>query len=91
MSCYLYIVRCIDNSLYTGVTWNIAQRINQHNGGFRGAKSLRGKVPVKLAYSEVYNTKGEALKREKEIKGWRKDKKENLIALALRNVVTMRV
>lgn len=82
MKCYVYIVRCRDNSLYTGVTWNIQQRIIQHNFGYRGAKSLRGKGPVNLVHFEVYNSKGEALKREIEIKGWRKEKKENLIVLA---------
>lgn len=81
MSYYIYIVRCKDNSLYTGITRNIKDRIKQHNFGYRGAKSLRGKIPVKLVYSEVYNSKSEALKREIEIKGWRKEKKENLIAL----------
>ncbi|MBI3290606.1 GIY-YIG nuclease family protein [Candidatus Microgenomates bacterium] len=80
--CYLYIVRGSDNSLYTGVTINIETRIQQHNSGKRGAKSLRGKVPVKLVYSEVYNSKGEALKREFEIKSWGKEKKESLIMRA---------
>lgn len=64
------------------MTINIETRIQQHNSGKRGAKSLRGKVPVKLVYSEVYNSKGEALKREFEIKSWGKEKKESLIMRA---------
>ena len=79
MPYYVYIVRCRDNSLYTGVALNINNRIKQHNFGYRGAKSLRGKTPVILVYTESYNSKSEALKREREIKEWRKEKKEQLI------------
>ncbi|MCL5432770.1 MAG: GIY-YIG nuclease family protein, partial [Patescibacteria group bacterium] len=74
MNYFVYIVRCKDDSLYTGFTWNISQRIWEHNFSKRGAKSLRGKLPVHLEYSEVYNTKTEALKRERKIKGWRKER-----------------
>lgn len=77
---YLYIVRGRDHSLYTGITKDISIRIEQHNSGNKGAKSLRGRVPVDLVYSEVYNSKGEALKREIEIKSWSKGKKESLNA-----------
>ena len=82
MSYYVYIVRCKDNSLYTGFTLNIENRIDDHNFTKRGAKSLRGKVPVTLVYSEIFESKSEALKREIEIKGWRKEKKEDLIKYA---------
>ncbi len=79
MKYYVYIVRCNDNSLYTGITWNIKNRIWEHNYSERGAKSIKGKRPVKLVYFENYLTKNQALKREDEIKGWRKEKKEKLI------------
>ncbi len=102
MNYYVYIVRCRDNSLYTGVTWNIEKRINEHNTSKLGAKSVKGKLPVRLAYSERFKNKIEAFRREREIKGWRKDKKETLIetcacaeesipeALALRSVAKKR-
>ncbi|MDO8503074.1 MAG: GIY-YIG nuclease family protein [bacterium] len=83
MSYYIYIVRCKDNSLYTGVTWNINNRVKEHNSGKRGAKSLKGKLPAILVYSEELPSKSEALKREIEIKGWRKEKKESLIIKCL--------
>lgn len=80
---YVYIARCKDNSLYTGFTSNVEKRIIEHNTSIRGAKSVKGKLPVELVYKEALGNLSEALKREREIKGWRKDKKEKLIALAL--------
>jgi predicted GIY-YIG superfamily endonuclease len=79
MNHYVYIVVCRDGSLYTGYTLNIKNRIYQHNFTKSGAKSIRGKLPVELAYSEMYTTKSEALKREKEIKSWSRKKKLELI------------
>jgi len=79
MKYFIYIAKCSDNSLYTGITSNIKKRIWQHNNSKYGAKSVRGKRPVHLVYSEVYSTIYEALKREKEIKGWDRKKKLNLI------------
>ena len=76
---YVYIVQCRDGSFYTGSTANIEKRICEHNFGKRGAKSIRGKRPVKLVYKEVFNSRIEALKREREIKGWSRIKKENLV------------
>ena len=78
MPCYLYIVRCKDNSFYTGITWNINKRIRQHNIGLK-TPIQKSKRPVKLKYYERFNTRKEAAKREKEIKGWRREKKEKLI------------
>ncbi len=80
---YIYIIRCKDGSLYTGYTRDINERVRQHNFTRYGAKSIRGRLPVELVYSETYTTKTEALKREIEIKGWRKEKKEQLINSAL--------
>jgi putative endonuclease len=76
---YIYIVKCSDGSLYTGYTKNIPNRIQQHNFSKYGAKSIKGKLPVELVYSETYATKTKALKREKEIKGWNRRKKLELI------------
>lgn len=74
MSWYLYIVKCSDESLYTGITTDIDRRVRQHNNKL-GAKSLRGKLPVNLVYKELYNSQIEAAVRERQIKSWhRKDK-----------------
>ena len=78
---YFYIVRCSDNSLYSGQTNNLQKRIKEHNSnGSRSAKYLRAKKPVKLVYFEKYPTIQLALKREFEVKKWPKVKKEELIA-----------
>ena len=63
---FIYILQCADGTLYTGWTTDLENRINAHNSG-SGAKYTRGRGPVRLLYSEVFETKGEALKREKEI------------------------
>ena len=63
---FVYIVRCSDNSLYTGYTNNIEVRINKHNAG-KGAKYTKTRRPVVLVYQEMYETKSEALRREYEL------------------------
>ena len=78
MSWYLYIVEARDKSLYTGITTNIENRIKKHNNG-TGAKSLLGKRPVTLKYIEKFETRSLALKRESEIKAWKREKKLQLI------------
>lgn len=80
MKYYVYIVECSDGSFYTGYSLNIEKRLWQHNFGKRGAKSIKGKLPVKLVHSEEYNTKSKALKREIEIKSWPRERKMKLIS-----------
>lgn len=80
MKNYVYILRCKDNSLYTGWTNNLENRINAHNEGL-GAKYTRGRGPCSLVYFEEFETKNEALKREREIKKLSKAQKENLLAI----------
>lgn len=75
---YVYILRCNDNTLYTGWTVNIDNRLKVHNTG-KGAKYTRGRLPVKLEYFEEHETKKSATKRECNIKKLSKDKKEILI------------
>lgn len=71
---YTYILRCKDDSLYTGWTNNLEKRIQNHNAG-KGAKYTRARRPVKLVYYEKFQTKQEAMRREWEIKQLtRKDK-----------------
>ncbi len=64
---YVYILECRDGTLYVGSTNDIDKRVSVHNAG-KGAKYTRGRIPVALRYSEVFETKGEALKREMAIK-----------------------
>ncbi len=79
MKHFVYIVECSDGSLYTGYTLDIKKRVNHHNTSKLGAKALKGKLPVKLVYSEIYDNKSQALKREIEIKSWPRIKKLQLI------------
>lgn len=76
---YTYMVRCADNSLYTGFTTDLVRRVKTHNAG-RGAKYTRPRLPVELVYFETFNTREEALRREAEIKKLSKEKKEVLAA-----------
>lgn len=80
MNWYLYIVKCSDESLYTGITTDIKRRVIEHNtDNINGAKSLRGKRPVILVYSELFSTQNEARKREASIKNWKREYKLRLI------------
>jgi putative endonuclease len=82
MTFSLYIVRCSDNSLYTGITNDLHRRVKAHNEG-RGAKYTSSRRPVVLVYEEQCRTKSAALKRETQIKGWTKARKEALVAAKL--------
>ena len=75
---YVYIIRCKDNSLYTGWTNNLEKRFNDHNNG-KGAKYTKGRGPLELVYYETFQDKRDAMKREYEIKKLSKDEKEELI------------
>ncbi len=80
MPYFFYILRCSDDSLYCGMTTNLAKRLKEHNSnGPRGAKYLRAKKPVLLVYSEQYLDIKSALRREIEVKKWSKREKEILI------------
>ena len=78
MNIFVYILECKDNSFYVGITSNIERRIIEHNARIKSCLQ-KSKVPVKLKYIEKFNTREEAAKREKEIKGWRREKKIKLI------------
>ncbi len=75
---FLYILRCSDNSLYTGITNDLEARMAAHRAG-KGSKYVRSRLPFVLIYSENFQTKSEALKRELEIKALDKMAKEELI------------
>ena len=74
----LYILRCSDGSLYTGITTDLEKRIAAHNAG-KGAKYTRGRGPLELVYEEVCGDHSAALKLELEIKGLSREEKLNKI------------
>ena len=78
MSWTLYILRCADDTLYTGITNNLDKRLSQHESG-KGAKYVRGRTPFTLTYQEQHLTKSAALKRELYIKSLSRDAKLTLI------------
>ena len=78
---YVYILRCADSTLYTGVTTDTERRTKEHNGNNKlGAKYTRTRRPVQLAYSEACEDRSSACKREAEIKKLSRKAKLNLIA-----------
>lgn len=73
----LYILRCGDGSLYTGITTDVQARLEAHRTG-KGAKYTRGRGPLELVYTEECGTHSDALKREFAIKQLPREEKENL-------------
>lgn len=75
----LYILRCGDGSLYTGIAKDVERRLQRHGTG-RGAAYTRSRLPLELVYSEKGMTRSEALIREAQIKRLPRKRKETLIA-----------
>ena len=75
---FTYILRCADDTLYTGFTNDLEKRIQTHNAG-KWAKYTRGRLPVVLVYSENFTTESEARKREYAIKQMKKTEKLRII------------
>lgn len=75
---YIYILKCRDNTLYTGFTTNIKMRLDKHNDN-KGAKYTRGRTPVELVYYEKYENKQLAQKREYAIKKLNRNAKLEII------------
>lgn len=75
---YVYLLQCSDGTLYGGWTNDLESRLEAHNKGI-GAKYTRGRTPVTLVYSESFETKQEATKREWQIKKLTREKKLKLI------------
>ena len=80
---FVYILKCRDASLYTGITTNLARRLSEHKNGI-GSSYTRSRGAVKMVYSEKCTTRSLALKREAEIKSWPRAKKLALIKLSKR-------
>lgn len=78
MSWYVYILRCADDTLYTGMTDNVEKRLAAHQSG-KGAKYTRGRGPLTLVYTEEAADKSAALKREISIKRLTRAQKLELV------------
>jgi putative endonuclease len=77
---YLYLVRCDDGSLYTGISTDVTRRFAQHGGeGGAGSKYLKGRVPLTLVFQNNLGSKSLALKVERKVKKLSKARKEELI------------
>lgn len=75
---YLYILRCGDGTLYTGITTDVEARLEAHRSG-KGAKYTRGRGPLELVYREQCEDHSHALKRELAVKSMTKEEKKKLI------------
>ena len=75
---YMYILRCVDDSYYTGSTLHIEKRLQEHNAGV-GSNYTSKRVPVEMVYYEFYEKVSDAFYREKQVQGWSRKKKEALI------------
>jgi len=78
---YLYILRCGDGTLYTGITTDVEKRLEVHRSG-KGAKYTRGRAPLELVYRENCGSHSDALKRELAVKALTRQEKELLITKA---------
>ena len=74
----LYILRCKDGTLYTGITDDLERRLKAHREG-KGAKYTRGRSPLTLCYTEICENHSQALRRELAVKKLRRTEKEQLI------------
>ena len=77
---YLYILKCSDGSLYTGITTDVERRLKEHKEG-KGGHYTRARKVLRVVYTEEHPDRSTASKREAEIKKWDKNKKNDLIKL----------
>lgn len=90
---FVYLLRCGDGSLYTGITTDVARRLAEHcgdHGGRRGAKALRGRQPLQIVFSEAVGDRSRAQRLEYRIKQMDKRAKEAIVSgrLALATLET---
>jgi predicted GIY-YIG superfamily endonuclease len=76
---FVYMLRCADRSYYVGVTTDLKSRVAQHQQGYLGDAYTFRRRPVHLVWSESFPTEWQARERERQLKGWRRSKKEALI------------
>lgn len=79
---YLYILQCADGTLYTGITTDLARRVEEHNSGTLSAKYTRGRRPVELMYSKKFRTRSTASQAESRIKKLSRSEKIDLMKSA---------
>jgi len=79
MSYFVYIIKCSDETLYTGITTDVERRIDEHNSSDKGAKYTKIRRPVALVYSEASQNRSSASKREYAIKKLKREEKMELI------------
>ena len=79
MNWVVYMLECADKSLYTGITTNLERRLAEHEAG-KGARYTKGRGPFRLVYSEIYEGRAEATRRETAIKFMDKAKKRLLFS-----------
>jgi len=79
MSWFVYMLRCSDNSLYTGITTDVERRFAEHIIGKTGAKYTRARKPIMIVYKETHASRSAALIREAAIKRLTRERKEALI------------
>jgi len=75
---FVYMVRCADDTLYTGITKDLSRRCRQHNDG-TASRYTRGRSPVRLVYQEAHASRSLALKREAAVKSLSRRRKESMI------------
>lgn len=82
---FVYMLRCADDSLYTGITTDLERRVAEHNGEVKtaGAKFTRSRQPVCLIHQEIHDSRSAATRREMEIKSLSRQQKLDLIEQAL--------
>ena len=76
---YVYIALCSDETYYVGLTWDLAKRDDQHKSG-KGSKYTARHGYERIVYAEKFDSFETALKRERQIKGWTRKKKEKLVS-----------
>jgi len=75
---HMYMLLCGDNSYYVGSTWNLELRLAQHNAG-EGSEYTKRRRPVRLVYAEEFDRVEDAFRREKQVQGWSRAKRQALI------------
>ena len=78
---FVYILRCADDTLYTGITTDVGRRCDQHNAG-TASRYTRSRLPIRLVYEEAMTSRSLALKRELALKALSRTEKESLIQSA---------
>ncbi len=86
---YVYILKCNDNSFYTGVTNNLERRVKEHSVGENKKSYTYSRRPLELVWHEMFQDINKAIQKEKQIKGWSRKKKEALINSNFKELVKL--